>query len=110
MMRTRSGIADTLPFLSCAFLFLSVLKLITFSVAVPLQNREAFAQNKRDSWGFISANGPFKMGGERDLFQISCFKAIPINETGDLATIDMLRNSTSFLPQFSLAIFLHISL
>lgn len=75
-------------FLAVLFFFLSVLKLITFFVALPLLNREDFAQNKRNSWGFISANGPFRMGGERDLFQISCFKAIPINETGDLVTIN----------------------
>jgi len=89
MMRTRSGIADVSRFLSCAFVFLSVSKLITFSVVLLLQNREDFAQKKRRSWGFISANGSFRTGHERDLFQISCFKATPVNETGDLVTIDM---------------------
>lgn len=111
-MRIRSEIADASPFVRCTFLFLSVLKLITFSVVLALQNREAFAQKERDSWGFISGNDPFRMEGERDLFQISCFKVIPINVTGDLVTtnIEKVDELNIFASVFTRNCSSHISL
>lgn len=75
-------------FLAVLF-FLAVWKLIVFSVVLLLQSRETFAQKKIGNFFFISANSPFRMEGERDLFQIACFKTTPVNETGDLVIIHM---------------------